>query len=78
LNSRINDRRQVKAFYVFFVGFRLGQYFEVEVEVEVTLRLTVSQSVCFYIGHPFGAHDEILLFPFFCRKIGTFSVLYKN
>jgi hypothetical protein len=31
------------------------------VEVEVTLRLTVSQSVCLGIEHPFGACDQILL-----------------
>jgi hypothetical protein len=30
---------------------------------------TVSQSVCLGVGHPFGVHDQILLFPSFCRKI---------
>jgi hypothetical protein len=49
------------------------------VEVEVTLRLTVSpsvnQSVCLGVGHPFGAHDQIFLFPFFCRKIALPFVL---
>jgi hypothetical protein len=34
------------------------------VRVRVTLRLTVSQSVYLGVGHPFGAHDQILLFPF--------------
>jgi hypothetical protein len=41
----------------------------VKVKVKVTLRLTVSQSVCLGVGHPFGAHGQILLFPFFCQKI---------
>jgi hypothetical protein len=36
------------------------------VDVEVTLRLTVGRSVWLGVGHPFGAHDQILLFPFFC------------
>jgi hypothetical protein len=40
-----------------------------EVEVEVTLRVMVGQSVCLGVGHPFGAHDQILLFLFICRKI---------
>jgi hypothetical protein len=30
-------------------------------KVEVTLRLTVSQSVCFSIEHPCGTCDQILL-----------------
>jgi hypothetical protein len=47
----------------------------VEVQVEVTLRLAVSQSVCLGIGHPFGAHDQIFLFPFFCLKIALLFVL---
>jgi hypothetical protein len=33
----------------------------VEVEVEVTLRLTVSQSVCLGIEHPCGTCDQIFL-----------------
>jgi hypothetical protein len=37
-------------------------------EVEVTLRLTVDQSVCLGVGHPFGAHNQILLF-FFVGKL---------
>jgi hypothetical protein len=41
----------------------------VKVKVKVTLRLTVSQSVCLGVGHPFGVHDQILLFPLFCQKI---------
>jgi hypothetical protein len=36
----------------------------IRVRVRVTLRLTVSQSVYLGVGHPFGAHDQILLFPF--------------
>jgi hypothetical protein len=47
-----------------------------EVEVEVTLRLTVSQSVCLGVGHPFGAHDQLSLFPLFCRKIAWLLVLW--
>jgi hypothetical protein len=46
-----------------------------QAEVEVTLRLTVSQSVCLGVGHPLGARDQILLFPFFCRKIALLFVL---
>jgi hypothetical protein len=33
------------------------------------------QSVSLGVGHPFGAHDQILLFPFFCRKIALLFVL---
>jgi hypothetical protein len=33
----------------------------VEVEAEITLRLTVSQSVCLGIEHPCGTYDQILL-----------------
>jgi hypothetical protein len=47
-------------------------------EVEVTLRLTVSQSVCLGVGHPIGAHDQILLFPFFFRKIALLFVLGRS
>jgi hypothetical protein len=39
---------------------------------------SVSQSVCLGVGHPFGAHDEILFFPFFCRKIALLSVLGRH
>jgi hypothetical protein len=42
--------------------------------VEVTLRLMVSQSVYLGVGHPFWAHDQILLFPFFCRKIALLFI----
>jgi hypothetical protein len=45
------------------------------VEVEVTLILTVSQSVCLGTGQPFGAHNQILLFPFYCWKIALLFVL---
>jgi hypothetical protein len=46
-----------------------------EVEIEVTLRLTASQSVCLGVGHPFGAHDQIFFFPFSCQKIALVFVL---
>jgi hypothetical protein len=37
---------------------------------------SVSQSVCLGFGHLFGAHDQILLFPFFfCRKIALIIIL---
>jgi hypothetical protein len=45
-----------------------------DVVVEVTLRLAVDQSVCLGVGHPFGAHYQILFFNFFCRKIALFFV----
>jgi hypothetical protein len=45
------------------------------VEVEVTLRLMVSQSECLLVGHPLRAHYQILLFPFFRRKIALLFVL---
>jgi hypothetical protein len=45
------------------------------VKVKVTLRLTVIQSVCLGVRHPFGAHDQILLFLLFCRKIALLFVL---
>jgi hypothetical protein len=41
----------------------------VTVEVEVTLRLTVNQSVCLGVGYPFGAHDQISLFLSFAGKL---------
>jgi hypothetical protein len=47
---------------------------QVKVKVKVTLRLTVSQSVCLGVGHPFGAHDQILLLPFFLSE-NCFSLL---
>jgi hypothetical protein len=42
---------------------KIGAKFKdtVEVELEVTLRLTVSQSVCLGIEHPCGTCDQILL-----------------
>jgi hypothetical protein len=49
----------------------------IEVEVDVTLWLTVSQSVCLGVRHPFGAHDQILLFTFFYLKIAFFFVLER-
>jgi hypothetical protein len=36
---------------------------------------TDSKSVCLGVGHPFGAHDQILLFPFFCQKTALLFVL---
>jgi hypothetical protein len=39
-----------------------------EVDVEVTLRLTVSQSVCLGVGNPFWAHDQISFFISFAGK----------
>jgi hypothetical protein len=53
----------------------ISQQFFYFVEIEVTLRLTVSKSVCIGVEHPFGAHDQISLFPFFCRKIALLFVL---
>jgi hypothetical protein len=49
------------------ISTKLGTYialcmYKGKVKVKVTLRLTVSQSVCLGVGHPFGAHDQILLF----------------
>jgi hypothetical protein len=38
---------------------------------------TDGQSVCLGVGHPFGAYDQILLFPLFCRKIALFFVLER-
>jgi hypothetical protein len=40
----------------------------VEVKVEVTLRLTVSQSVCLRVEHLFGVHDKILHLSFFLTE----------
>jgi hypothetical protein len=42
------------------------------VEVEVTLRLMVNQSVCLGVG---PQSDQILLFPFFCRTIALLFIL---
>jgi hypothetical protein len=35
------------------------------------------QSLCLGVGHPFLAHDQILLLPFFCRKIDLLFVLVR-
>jgi hypothetical protein len=48
----------------------------IEVEGEVNLQLTVSQSVYLSVWHPFEAHDQIL-FPFFYRKIALRFVLVR-
>jgi hypothetical protein len=52
------------------VLLRVRPIVEVEVDLELTrtLRLTVSQSVCLGVRHPFGAHDQILLFPFVLQE----------
>jgi hypothetical protein len=36
---------------------------------------TVSRPIHLGVGHPFGTHDQIFLFPFFCRKIALLFVL---
>jgi hypothetical protein len=36
---------------------------------------SVSQSVSLGVGHPVEAHDQILIFPFVCRKIDLLFVL---
>jgi hypothetical protein len=46
-----------------------------EAKVEVTLWLTVSQSACICVGHPFGGPWPEFTFPFFCRKIALLFVL---
>jgi hypothetical protein len=35
---------------------------------------TVSRPIRLGFGHPFGSHGQILLFPFFCRKIALLFV----
>jgi hypothetical protein len=40
-----------------------------------TVSQSVSQSVCLGVGHPFGAHDQMLLFPLCCRKIALLFLL---
>jgi hypothetical protein len=53
----------------------------IQVEVEVTLRLTASQSVCLGVRHPFGAHDRILLFPSIAGKLlcsSSWGALYDE
>jgi hypothetical protein len=57
----------------FASGVFLGSESRGTIEVEVTLRLTVSQPVCLGVGHPFGAHDEILLF-FFLMPENCFAL----
>jgi hypothetical protein len=47
---------------------------KVKVKVKVSLRLTVNQSVCLCVGHPFAAHDQSLHIPFFCLKIALLFV----
>jgi hypothetical protein len=43
--------------------------------VELLLWPTVSRPIRIGVGHPFGAHDQIFLFPFFCRTIALLFVL---
>jgi hypothetical protein len=54
----LSDEKSGLQFSV-FAGYR-----QLKVKVKVILRLTVSQSVCLGVGHSFGAHEQILLFPF--------------
>jgi hypothetical protein len=39
---------------------------------------SVSQSVCLGVGHSFGAHDQILLFPFFCFALRLGRPLWRE
>jgi hypothetical protein len=43
--------------------------------VELILWPTINRPIRLGVGHPFGAHDQIFLFPFFCRKIALLFVL---
>jgi hypothetical protein len=45
------------------------QKFNLQVEVEVNLRPTVSQPVCLGVGLTFGTHEEVFLF---CLTIAGF------
>jgi hypothetical protein len=36
---------------------------------------SVGRSVCLGVGHHFGAHGQVFLFPFFCLKI---ALLLEN
>jgi hypothetical protein len=45
---------------VTYKGYIQSQYSPFRVEVKVTLRLTVSQSVCLAIDHPYATCDQIL------------------
>jgi hypothetical protein len=36
---------------------------------------TVSRPIRLGVGHPFGVHDQIFLFPFFCRTIALIFIL---
>jgi hypothetical protein len=43
--------------------------------VELMLWPTISRPICHGVRHPFGAHDQIFLFPSFCQKIALLFVL---
>jgi hypothetical protein len=45
--------------------------------VEFMLWPTVSRPICLGVRHPFEAHDQIFLFPFFCRTISLLFVLER-
>jgi hypothetical protein len=43
--------------------------------LELMVWPTVSRPIRLGVGHAFGAHDQIFLFPFFCLTIALFFVL---
>jgi hypothetical protein len=43
--------------------------------VELMLWPTVNRPIRLGVGHPFGAHDQIFIFPFFCRTIALIFIL---
>jgi hypothetical protein len=50
------------AIYIYNIYGSRSRYFTTDGQ-------SVSRSVCLGVGHPLGAHDQILLFSFFCLKI---------
>jgi hypothetical protein len=73
LNSSCHSRR----WYLFTNFAKSCPKSKLKPKLFTTDGRSVSQSVCLGVRHPFGTHDQILLVPFFCRKIALLFVLWR-